>query len=93
MVSVMPLICAYGGVEGCCRGWVQSWASTRNLCICVYLAAADGCQVGSSTEQNLGRDDLEVFSTIKDPFGLETKSGSKPSRPIVLNVEAGVGVN
>ena len=73
MVSVMPLICAYGGVEGCCRGWVQSWASTRNLCICVYLAAADGCQVGSSTKQNLGRDDLEVFSTIKDPFGLETK--------------------
>ena len=26
-----------------------------------------------STLQNLGRDDLEVFSTIKDPFGLETK--------------------
>ena len=26
------------------------------------------------TLQNLGRDDLEVFSTIKDPFGLETKS-------------------
>ena len=25
------------------------------------------------TLQNLGRDDLEVFSTIKDPFGLETK--------------------
>ena len=67
---------------------MQSWASTRNLCICVYLAAADGCQVGSSTKQNLGRDDLEVFSTIKDPFGLETKSCSKSSRPIVLNVEA-----
>ena len=25
------------------------------------------------TLQNLGRDDLEVFSTIKDPFGLETR--------------------
>ena len=35
----------------------------------------------------------EVFSTIKDPFGLETKSCSKSSRPIVLNVEAGAGVN
>ena len=46
------------------------------------------------TLQNLGRDDLEVFSTIKDPFGLETKkSCSKSSRPIVLNVEAGAGVN
>ena len=44
------------------------------------------------TLQNLGRDDLEVFSTIKDPFGLETKSCSKSSRPIVLNVEAGAGV-
>ena len=33
------------------------------------------------TLQNLGRDDLEVFSTIKDPFGLETKSCSKSSRP------------
>ena len=31
------------------------------------------------TLQNLGRDDLEVFSTIKDPFGLETKSCSKSS--------------
>ena len=44
------------------------------------------------TLQNLGRDDLQVFSTIKDPFGLETKSCSKSSRPIVLNVEAGAGV-
>ena len=44
------------------------------------------------TLQNLGRDDLEVFSTIKDPFGLETKSCSKSSRPIVLNVEAGAGM-
>ena len=34
------------------------------------------------TLQNLGRDDLEVFSTIKDPFGRETKSCSKSSRPI-----------
>ena len=44
------------------------------------------------TLQNLGRDDLEVFSTIIDPFGLETKSCSKSSRPIFLNVEAGAGV-
>ena len=42
------------------------------------------------TLQNLGRDDLDGFSTIKDPFGLETKSCSKSSRPIVLNVEAGL---
>ena len=54
MVSVMPLICAYGGVEGCCRGWVQSWASTRNLCICVYLAAADGAKLAPAQSKIWG---------------------------------------
>ena len=38
------------------------------------------------TLQNLGRDDLEVFSTIKDPFGLETKRCSKSSRPILFSM-------
>ena len=55
-------------------------------------ACPGSCGIGQKwrhqpgTLQNLGRDDLEVFSTIKDPCGLETKSCSKSSRPIFANV-------
>ena len=73
--------------DGCKVGLLHA------TCASVYIwLQLMGAKLAPAQSKIWGGDDLEVFSTIKDPFGLETKSCSKSSRPTVLNVEAGVGV-